>query len=128
LRKSFLEQVGEHPDMLWPDWVGKDPTKDHEAAIHFLLHDCPPEIVKWALTTLRLMHARRAMTEVFPLGYRPNVPASYIFCREDRTVRPEWARKAARERLGAAAIELPGGHCPHVSRSAELADVLAGLA
>ena len=100
--------------MLWPDWVGKDPTKDHEAAIHFLLHDCPPEIVKWALTTLRLMHARRAMTEVFPLGYRPNVPASYIFCREDRTVRPEWARKAARERLGAAAIELPSGHRPHV--------------
>ncbi len=65
------------------------------------------------------------------LGLKPtslNVPASYIFCREDRTVRSEWARKAARERLGAAAIELPGGHCPPVSRPGELADVLAGLA
>jgi hypothetical protein len=29
------------------------------------------------------------MTEAFPLEYRPNVPASYIFCGEDRTVRPE---------------------------------------
>src|SRR5712691_978673 len=48
----------------------------------------------------------------FSAGYWPNVPASYIFCREDRTVRPEWARKAARERLGVAVIELPGGHRP----------------
>jgi hypothetical protein len=38
------------------------------------------------------MNARRAMTEIFPLRYWPSVPASYIFCREGRTVRPVWAR------------------------------------
>ena len=35
---------------------------------------------------------------------------------------------AARERLGVEAIELPGGHCPHVSRPAHLAEVLSTLA
>jgi len=64
--KSFLEQVRENPDMLWPDWIGKDPTKDQEAAVHFLFHDCSPEIARWAITTLRLTYAQRAMAEVFP--------------------------------------------------------------
>jgi hypothetical protein len=66
--KSFLEQMRENPDMLWPDWIGKDPNKDHEAAIHFLFHDCPSEIVKWALPTLRLMHARWAIERSFSAG------------------------------------------------------------
>jgi pimeloyl-ACP methyl ester carboxylesterase len=125
--KSFLEQMRENPDMLWPDWIGKDPAKDHEAAVHFLFHDCSPEIARWAITTLRLTYARRAMAEVFPLEHWPDIPSTYILCQEDRTVRPEWLRKAVRERLGVAAIELPGGHCPHVSRPADLAQVLSGL-
>jgi hypothetical protein len=49
--KSFLEQVRENPDMLWPNWIGKDPAKDHEAAVYFLFHDCSPEIARWAITT-----------------------------------------------------------------------------
>lgn len=125
--KSFLEQVRENPDMLWPDWIGKDPVKDHAAAIHFLFHDCSPEIAKWALTTLKLMYARQAMDEVFPLKRWPDVPSTYILCQVDRTVRPEWLRKAVRERLKVAAIELPSGHCPQVSHPAELAYVLSGL-
>jgi pimeloyl-ACP methyl ester carboxylesterase len=125
--RSFLEQIRDNPDMLWPDWIGKDPTKDHETAVHFLFHDCSPEITKWALTTLRLMYARRALAEIFPLERWPELPSSYILCREDRTVRPEWLRRAAWERLGINAIELPGGHCPHVSRPEDLAEVLARL-
>jgi pimeloyl-ACP methyl ester carboxylesterase len=40
---------------------------------------------------------------------------------------PEWSQWAARERLGVQAIELPGGHCPHISRPDELAAVLLSL-
>ena len=32
--KSFLGQVRENPEMLFPDLIGKDPTKDPEAAVH----------------------------------------------------------------------------------------------
>lgn len=125
--KSFLEQVQDNRDMFWPDWIGKDPTKDHESALHFLFHDCAPETAKWALTTLSLMYARQAMVEIFPLDHWPDVPSSYILCREDRTLQPDWLREAVRERLGVTPNELPGGHCPHVSRPRELAEVLDGL-
>lgn len=36
----------------------------------------------------------------------------------------EWQRNAACELLGIKPIELPGGHCPHVSRPDVLADAL----
>ena len=121
---SLLDQFRANPDMLNPDWVGKDPTKDDEVAMEFLFHDCPPEIARWALTTRSLMNARGAMEEVCPLSRWPDVACSYIVCSEDRTISPEWSRRAARELLSIEPIELAGGHCPHVSRPAELAEVL----
>jgi pimeloyl-ACP methyl ester carboxylesterase len=125
--KSFYDQINENKDMLNPDWIGKDPTTDEQLARQFLFHDCSPEVSKWALSTLRLMFAREAMLEVCPLRAWPDVPSSYILCLEDRTVRPDWCRRAARERLNVQAIELPGGHCPHVSRPRELAPALSTL-
>jgi len=125
---SLLDQVRAQPDMLNPEWVGKDPTKDDQLARHFLFHDCSAEVTEWALTTLHLTFARGAVLERFPATEWPAVPASYIVCAGDRTIQPAWSRRAARERLGVDAIELPGGHCPHVSRPGELAEVLAGLA
>jgi pimeloyl-ACP methyl ester carboxylesterase len=125
--KTFRDQISENKDMFNPEWVGKDPTKDHPAARDFLFHDCSPEVSNWALTTLRLMFARQAMLEVCPLNSWPDVPSSYIVCSDDRTVRPDWCRRAARERLGVTPFELPGGHCPHVSRPGKLAEMLSPL-
>jgi pimeloyl-ACP methyl ester carboxylesterase len=125
--KSPMQQLQANPEMFWPDWIGKDPTKDDAVAVQYLFHDCDPETVAWALTTRRLMHARRALTETCPLRSWPDVPASYILCREDRTLRAEFWREQVRKQLGTDPIELAGGHCPHVSRPGELADVLSGL-
>ncbi len=126
--KSFMEQVQTNPEMFCPDWIGKDPTKDDAVAMHFLFHDCTPETAQWALTTRSLMYPRRAGTETCPLERWPNVPMFYILCWEDRTLRPDWWREWVRKQLGIIPIELAGGHCPHVSRPGELADVLSGLA
>jgi pimeloyl-ACP methyl ester carboxylesterase len=52
----------------------------------------------------------------------------YIVCADDRTIRPDWSRRKARETLGAEPLELPGGHCPHVSRPAALAELLDAAA
>jgi hypothetical protein len=64
------------------------------------------------------------MEEPCPLATWPAVPASYILASDDRTINPVWQRKASREWLGVNAIELPGGHCPNVSRPEVLADTL----
>jgi pimeloyl-ACP methyl ester carboxylesterase len=125
--RSLLDQVHDDPQMFNPTWIGKDPTKDQQIALHFLFHDCSPEVSKWALSTISLMNARQAMLETCPLNVWPAVPSSYILCLDDRTIQPEWSRRAAWERLGVAAIELPGGHCPYISRPGDLAEVLAAL-
>ena len=124
--KSPGEQLQTHPEMFWRDWIGKDPTDD-AVAVRYLFHDCDPGMTAWALTTRSLMHARRILTETCVLRSWPDVPASYILCREDRTLRPEFWREQVRKQLGIEPIELAGGHCPHVSRPGELADVLSGL-
>lgn len=126
--KSLRDQVLDGHNMLNPDWIGKDPTRDEHIAREFLFHDCSPEAAAWAWQRMRLLFARQAVLEVSPLQKWPDVPCSYILCTEDRTVLPEWSRRAARERLGVEAIELPGGHCPYISRPGALSESLAALA
>jgi hypothetical protein len=65
--------------------------------------------------------------DVTPLLVWPDVAASYIVCAGDRAIQPEWSRRVARERLLVESIELPGGHCPYVSRPDALAEVLGAL-
>jgi pimeloyl-ACP methyl ester carboxylesterase len=124
---SLIDQLQAEPEMMNPEWVGKDPTASDEIALHFLFHDCTPDTAQWALTTRRLMYARRAYTEICPAERWPDVRSAYIVCVDDRTVTPAWARSAARQRLGVAPVELPGGHCPHVSRPAQLAEALLAI-
>lgn len=126
--KSALQQLQACPDMMCPGWVGKDPTKDAQLAMKFLFHDCSPEVAHWALSTLRLMYARGVLTEICPLDGWPDVPSSYVLCRKDRTLNPNWWRVACRERLGSDAIEIDSGHCPHISRPLELAGLLSKMA
>lgn len=98
-----------------------------ETATELFFHDAPPSSARWASQRLR-PQAYRAMNEVTPLVAWPDVPASLILCRDDRAVNPDWARNAARDRLGVTAIELPGGHSPFLTRPRELANILDGLA
>jgi Alpha/beta hydrolase family len=125
---SPMAQFQANPEMFWPDWLGKDPTKDDAAAMYFLFHDCSPETASWAMTTRRLLFARGAFTSTYPLERWPDVPMAYILCRDDRTLRPRFWHEQVQTQLRIAPIELAGGHCPHVSRPRELADVLSGLA
>lgn len=55
------------------------------------------------------------------------VSVSVIVPALDRTLRPEWMRQAARDRLGVEPVEVSAGHCPHVSCPDTIADVLTGL-
>jgi len=97
-----------------------------QAAIEILYHDCDPAQARLAADRLR-PQARTPHDEPCPLTRFPDVPASYIVMREDRMVRPEWSRWAARRRLGVAPVELPGGHSPMLADPERLADALVAL-
>jgi pimeloyl-ACP methyl ester carboxylesterase len=47
---------------------------------------------------------------------------------EDSGVGPAWSRRAARDRLGTSAVELPGGHMSMVEHPKELAAQLLKIA
>ena len=120
---SVIEQYRADPSMFNPAWVGQNPLED-KVALDFVYHDCPADRLDWALSTRLVFYAKRAMEEPCPLRVWPAIPSTYVVCSDDRTITPAWQRKAARELLGVEPVELPGGHCPHVSRPDALADVL----
>ena len=122
--ESFLSQVQKDPTMYQPDFLRVRPPVDAAVAQHYLFHDCAPDVLPWAVSTLRMMYAKQALIEKSPLEDWPEVPSSYISCSEDRTINPVWWEKAARERLHTTPILMEDGHCPHVSRPRELAEIL----
>jgi pimeloyl-ACP methyl ester carboxylesterase len=125
---SLVDQVAAEPDMFNPEMNSVPPPSwsDEAVVTRFLLHDCTPEVAHDAFARMRPRREGRSMlvTEVTPLQSWPNVPLAYILCQDDRTATPAWARRAARERLGVEPIEIPGGHCPMLSRPGELAEAL----
>ncbi|MBD2292541.1 alpha/beta hydrolase [Anabaena sphaerica FACHB-251] len=120
---SQLEKFDDEPDMFNPVSVGKDFT-DEAVLREFFYHDCQPDVMEWALSKGRLQQSMAYIFEINPLNCLPNVDCKYIVCTDDRIISPAWSRYAARKRLGIDAIEVPGGHCPHLSRPAHLASVL----
>jgi pimeloyl-ACP methyl ester carboxylesterase len=55
----------------------------------------------------------------------PGITCSFILPVGDRTLRPDWMRHAARERLGTQPVEVSAGHCPHASQPEVIAGILA---
>jgi pimeloyl-ACP methyl ester carboxylesterase len=98
-----------------------------DAIARWFTHDAPVADAAWLAEGLRAQ-ASTPMAKPSPLDNWPDVPTSYIVCGDDRIIPPDWQRRVARERLGVEPIELAAGHNPMVSRPAELAAALAGLA
>jgi pimeloyl-ACP methyl ester carboxylesterase len=126
---SFFSQVQSDPDTYNPEFLRLNPTNFNDAAVkRFLLHDCPPDLLAWARSTIRPLYAKQAITEMTPLKEWPQVLSSYISCTDDLTINPAWWEAAAERRLGIKPIRMDGGHDPFISRPAELADILCDIA
>ena len=124
---SFIEEVRANPtETFKPDWIGKDPTKDSSVAINFLYHDCDQATIDWALTTRRLFMPLAVYNQRIALD--DDIPSSYIVASIDCTIRPDWQRKMARERLRIEPLQIVTGHCPHISAPERLARLLAHIA
>jgi pimeloyl-ACP methyl ester carboxylesterase len=125
-RAMYAEGFAAHPGrVIHADgsvsW--SDPTAVREA----LYHDCTPDDARRAWSRLR-RQSLQPRRERCPLTAWPDPPRASILCRDDRAIAPAWSRRAARERLGVEALELPGSHSPFLSRPAELATMLDALA
>jgi pimeloyl-ACP methyl ester carboxylesterase len=124
---SFVEDVDVHIEEAFdPDWISKDPIEDDAVAETFLYHDCDEATLEWALSTRRAFVPRAVYDERISLA--PEIPSTYIVASEDRTIRPDWQRRMAHERLRVEPIEIPTGHCPNVSRPERLAQILLEVA
>jgi len=129
--RSFLEQLEEDPEMLFPGYqAGLSEADAHlrrwvdfELAREILYADCDEPIAKRALERLR-PQALTPYGEPCPLDELPQVERAYIVCSGDRLVNPEWAGRAVSDRLGVEPVELPGSHSPFLSRPADLAHLL----
>jgi pimeloyl-ACP methyl ester carboxylesterase len=122
--RSVLDEARADPGMFgpeWPSWTG-DLTDEPAETAYFLFHDCDLATLRWALSTVRLFPPATVFGEVPERVEVP--PSTYLLPVEDRTLTPAWMRRVARERLGTEAVEVPGGHCPHVSRPEHVAALL----
>ena len=125
-RQSMAEDVKTQRDaMFHPDWLGVDPTSDPQLAVRFLFHDCDRQTQQWALSTLRLFNPGPAVYQHTPAPLPSTITHSFILPTRDRTLRPEWMRQVARQRLGIQPIDVNAGHCPHVCQPETIADILA---
>ncbi len=83
----------------WTD-LGRDvwqigPT----TATELFFHDAIADVAAWASSRLR-PQCYQVIGEASPLEAWPAVPSSYIVCRDDRAMNPEWGRRAARRAPG----------------------------
>ncbi|BAY39805.1 hypothetical protein NIES2111_41820 [Nostoc sp. NIES-2111] len=120
---SQLERFYDEPNMYEPASIGKD-YSNPAVLMEFFYHDCQPDVAQWAISQSRLQQFMGYMFETNPLKALPKVKYKYIVCRNDRIISPTWSRYAARKRLGVDAVEIPSGHCPHLSRPNLLAEIL----
>ena len=123
---NLFEQLSDEPDMFMPPCLAlTEPSSINEAMLmEFCFHDCEPDVAHWAISKLRDQLSSSPLTEIFPLQIMPDVDYTYIVSTDDRIISPTWSKYAAPKRLGVEAIEIPGGHYPHISHPVELAEVL----
>ncbi|CAI9411827.1 alpha/beta fold hydrolase [Nocardioides sp. T2.26MG-1] len=86
--------------------------------------DVPAELAAEAIARERPTSERLGETP-WPMPALPDVSATYVVTARDRFLPPSVQRRAAVDRLGVTAPdEIDAGHCVHLSRPEELADLL----
>ena len=130
--RTVRQQFEADASMFSPAWIEAGPRwfeKSEEEALgrEFLFHDCDESTIEWALTTIEGIDTRGLVTQPCPLDTWPDVPCASIVATHDRTVTPDWIRRASERILGISSVDIDAGHCPHMSRPDEVAALLAEL-
>jgi len=92
-------------------------------AIEDFMADAAPDIQQSMFSRMR-RQATAPFERFAPIPRFPDVPMHSIITSEDHIVRKELHRQMIRDRIGVESVELPGSHCPFLSRPADLARVI----
>ena len=119
---SFDEQKRAEPEIVLPHPGGP------RAARERFYSGASEADAAWAESQMH-PQSQTPYLEVTPLTQWPDTDVAVVVPTEDRTVNPNWQRKAAVERLGVQPVEVTGAdHSPFLTQPAELARVLVALA
>ena len=99
------------------------PTDAEFDPVVYFLHDLPPELVEQAMRE-EPRQSDTVFDQLAPSTNWPAVPIRVLVGRDDRLFPAEFQRAVARERLGLAATEIPGGHLAALSHPVEFVDQL----
>lgn len=125
---AMIPAPGEPPAEWWTNAGHADARRasglKEEDDLATYYHDVPRELATEALRRARNHPSERAYSEPWPLEAWPGVATRSLVCTEDRFLPAGWMRDLARERLGIESDAINSGHCPMLSRPADLADRL----
>jgi pimeloyl-ACP methyl ester carboxylesterase len=126
---SFLDRIFHGEEIFDPAWVdgyrdlirSEDPQTTHRHFLdHHLFHDCCANAADlyWERSNLpfEVIYGCPHRSDFRPRNRH------YVVCAADRTVRPEWQRRAASLLPDATVTEIESGHCPHLSKPGEIAE------
>lgn len=131
LLTAMIPRPGESGGEWWAntrhaDAVAAQGLPDNTPETLFV-HDVPPEVL--AATEPPRDQTGTLFEEPWPRDAWPDVPTTFVLCRDDRFFPAEWMRALVRERLGIEPVEIPGGHAAYLSQPAAVAEaVLAATA
>jgi pimeloyl-ACP methyl ester carboxylesterase len=114
---------GESAEGMFANTGYKQEEQDDPSDRAVFYHDVPPRLAAEAIARGRNQSSTPGK-EPWPLTAWPDVPTSYLLCRNDRLFPPAWVHRVVRERLGITPDEIHSGHCPALSRPQELTDRL----
>lgn len=121
---QWWEATGQSAAMRRQDELdGRAPGDD----VALFFHDVPAELAAEALTHER-GQSGTPFDAVWPGAAWPDVPTSYLLCRDDKLFPAAFVRSMVADRLGLVPDEIDGSHHVMLSRPGELADRLVAYA
>jgi pimeloyl-ACP methyl ester carboxylesterase len=131
LVSAMIPAPGEPPADWWANTghaAAQREAGDEGDTVSTFYHDVDPELAAEAMRRERNHPSDRAYGQPWPLDAWPDVPTRFLLCTEDRFFPAAWMRRLVLERLGIEPNEIASGHCPMLSRPAELAERLIASA
>lgn len=92
-----------------------------EGAAHDFFNDCSEDVQRWAYSHFR-PQAIGAFSDYAPIEHYPDVPMHAVVGLDDNIVVKSKHSELIRNRIRVEPVELPGGHCPFISRPKLLAE------
>lgn len=132
--RSWADQVADEPDMMCAGWnaalstdtQGRTAWVDPDLTRALLYADCDETTTAAAMARIRPQAGLGSVP--CSLAEMPSVRKTSVICTDDRLLAFDWAKRTARDRLGADVVELPGSHSPFYSRPRALAEIMVNVA